>query len=440
MARSTARLAGCAFATSIALASVIACGTSNPSPGPPSPTVARGSIRPATPAPASPSGPALATTSPARPTPASPTGWEYLVQFPAIDASEVTAVTGTPDGFVAVGFEPAEGEDFFGLRQGVIWRSADGRSWTREVDAALANATLLEVVSLGETIYVIGLLSICRQLEENCRDLPEAGITVWRSDPVGWQRMPQSRTMRDALIDGAIAAHGQVVAFGSSGDDLSATVWLSDDGAEWEDVTQLAGMDPLSALAAGPEGFVAFGTRYRPASDTIETVAAFSADGRNFERASLPDGLDAVIQSATYGPAGFVAVGYDDEPAGIGLSAAALASTDGRSWTSADPHASLSGTGFHHVSALVDGYVAVGFTPSGAEGEREEAASWVSADGVTWRPLAPLAGAAYRQFDGASSGPPGVAVFALDYGDEVGEEESSSVRAWFAPLTRLPPP
>lgn len=364
--------------------------------------------------------------------------WRHLADFPALPASEVTAVTGTADGFLAVGFQPAEGEDFFGIRQGVVWRSADGLEWQRIIEPAFANATLLEVVALEDAVFVFGLLSICRQLEEDCTDLPESGITVWRSAAGGmWQRLPQSPTMRDALLDGVLAGRDQIIAFGSSGEDLAATIWLSTDGLAWEDVTELAGMDPLSAVAAGPEGYVAFGTRYLPETDTLETVAAVSADGRSFEPATLPAGLDAVIESVVHGPNGWVAVGYDDEPAGLGLSAAALHSADGRQWQPAQTHESFSGAGFHHVESTGEGYVAVGFLPAGLEGEREEARSWRSPDGLAWEPFGPLAGAAYRQFNGAGMGSPGLAVFAVDYEDATDEEASSTVTAWFAPAEAL---
>lgn len=449
MARTTARVAACAFAASLVVW-LSACAATSPSVPPTTPRSSPlgppvpGSVEPtgsvaASGLPVASASSALPTTV-IGPTPGATENadvWTYLADFPASGASEVTAVTGTADGFVAVGFEPAAGEDFFGLRQGVVWRSADGRSWERSVDPAFANATLLEVAALDERLYVFGLLSACGQMEEDCADIPEAGMTVWRSDPAGWQRMAQSPTMRDALLDGVVAGRGQIIAFGSAGDDLSATVWLSTDGTAWEDVTELAGMDPVSAMTAGPEGFVAFGTRYIAVSDTIETVAAFSADGRTFEPAALPAGLDSVIKSIAHGPAGFVAVGNDDEPAGFGLSAAALVSADGRTWRQADADATFTGAGFNHVSALPDRYLAVGFVPSGVQGEREEARSWVSAEGQRWQALAPLAGAEYRQFNGAASGPAGVAVFALDYLDDSDDQAISTIRAWFAPLEML---
>ncbi|HSH21175.1 MAG TPA: hypothetical protein VK992_00980 [Candidatus Caenarcaniphilales bacterium] len=376
---------------------------------------------------------------------ASPTAaadvWQYLADFPAGDAIDVAAVAHTGANFVAVGSEPAEPESFFGPRQGVVWTSDDGRVWQRNADEVFANATLLHVVVAGDTTYVFGLLSACAMGDEDCQDVPEAGMTVWRSTDGGWERLPQSRQLREAFLAGVLALGETVVAFGDREDvsgsgagELAATVWLSDDGAGFEEVTELVGMDPISAATAGPDGIVAFGTRLLPGTEQIETVAAYSDDGRSFELAGLPAGLDVVIESVVFGPSGFVAVGAPEDAETSGHLPTVLTSDDGRSWREVSLGGSFSRTTLHQAHALPDGYLLIGSEPSEADPQRDVALSWVSADGETWEPRAALAGGHYRMFNGSAVGPAGIVAFALDYEDETVEGPLSTIRGWFAPL------
>jgi len=365
-------------------------------------------------------------------------GWQYLSDFPAGSAIEVTGVTAHGDGFVAVGFEPYQGEGFGGRRNGVVWMSAEGRRWSREVPGDLASTSLLGVVSLGGQLYAFGEYSICPELsEEECLDAPDAGIAMWSSpDGMGWQRLALPDSLRTGILDGALTDGRQLIVHGSTGEELLGAVWLSPDGESWTEVRELAGVDPINALAAGAGRLVAFGIRYLPEEDDVEALAAWS-EGGAFAPALLPAGQRGVVQAVTWSEAGFSAVGLEYEPTGDGLASVALASADGVSWTAADPGQLPAGAGYQGVLAVPGGYLALGALPAAAAG-REQLFAWSSADGLEWREYGPLAGGAYRQLSSYGRGAAGVIAFASDFepSDELEpvEQELGTAHAWFLPL------
>ena len=390
---------------------------------------------------AAPSATPGSTTSPTAALTASPgTGaWQYLDDFPVGDAIEVTAVAYTAGGYIAVGSEPAEGQGFFGIRQGVVWTSADGIAWRRSTPEAFVSSTLLHVVEMAEASYIFGVRSICDLAEEECDDLPDAGVTVWTNDGTGWQRLPQSPVMQDAFLAGVVALEDTLVAYGDSGRNLQATAWTSTDGVTWAASTELAGMDPISAAAAGPEGMVAFGTRLVRDGGRIATVAAFSADGRTFEPADLPSGSDIVIESVAWGADGLVAVGADEEAQATGGKPAVLASADGRGWEALPLDDSFAATSLRQIRATPAGYLLIGSRPSPGDPQRDAGLSWQSADGRSWVGETPFGGAGYRLFNGSAAGSTGAVAVALDYEDETAEGPLTTVRVWYAPLSVLTP-
>ncbi len=381
------------------------------------------------------------TTSPTAAATASPvtSAWQYLDDFPAGDAIEVAAVTHTTGGYIAVGSEPAEGQGFFGVRQGVVWTADDGAAWRRSTPEAFVDSTLLHVVEMAQTPYIFGVRSVCDLADDECDDLPDAGVTVWTDDGTGWQRLPQSPVLKDAFLAGVVAMDDTLVAYGDSGQSLQATAWTSTDGVTWEASTELAGMDPISAAAAGPDGLVAFGTRLLRGSGRIATVAAYSVDGRNFEPVDLPSGLELVIDSVAWGAAGFVAVGADEEAQATGGKPAVLASLDGRSWEEVPLDDAFAATSLRQVRATPAGYLLIGSRPSRGDPQRDTGLSWQSADGRKWVGEALFGGGHYRLYSGSAVGPTGAVAVALDYQDEPATGPLSTIRIWFAPMLRLIP-
>ncbi|MEO8626217.1 MAG: hypothetical protein ABI452_05905, partial [Candidatus Limnocylindrales bacterium] len=128
----------------------------SPTPSPlgtpaPTPTDVGNATPPASPAPPTPSsgpsdGPGNGLFGP----------FAKLDSFPANGAFEVTDVNVTPSGLIAVGFGGINGADYYGLRQGIVWTSADGSNWVESVDPSLVNVTPIRVVSKGSDLYLAG--------------------------------------------------------------------------------------------------------------------------------------------------------------------------------------------------------------------------------------------------------------------------------------------
>ena len=409
-----------------------------PSPtGPPSPT--------AKPTPAQTTTPALSPSAATSPSPAgfpSPTvmagnPWQYLTDFPVDGAIEVSSLTGTPTGFVAVGYEPMPGDGYYGRRQGVVWRSTDGLAWERLAPVELELASLDQVVLLNDQLYAFGMLSACPYvIDDACTDMPEAGWTVWRSaDGASWTRLAQSPLLKSTLLDGVVAGSGLLVAHGSTGDELAAAVWLSSDGETWEETRDLAGMDPISAMTNGPNGLVAIGTQYVPSLEVTQALAAISADGRSFQQAQLPTGLPFLFESVASTDAGYVAVGHaEDEEQSV--MAAAMASADGLTWSAAPDNPDFADVRFEHVSAVPGGFVAVGSIPQETFG-LQIGSTWFSSDGLTWAEVGDLPQGVYQELGAAAPGPPGMAIFATDFDEQGADVVISTIHAWFAPAGGL---
>lgn len=369
------------------------------------------------------------------PTPATGAIWQALPDFPHSDAFDVTSVTAAPNGFVAVGFKAMPGEAFFGLRQGVIWRSTDGRTWEADPNPAFEFVTPEDVATIGDSLFVFGSKETCDPaLTVECVEPPDAGWGIWRSVLGGpWERLPPPESMRSGTMDGVVDAGGALVGFGWTGDESqSAIVWRSVDGVAWTETTDLAGMDPITAIAGMPTGLIAFGVRSSDDIGDLELVAAASTDGAQFAPVGAPRLAATTIQSIAVGPGGIVAVG-DGDDLDAGFRAVALHSADGLTWTEAQAaDGSFVGGTMHSVHALPQGFVALGVVPQQLDGTAI-GASWLSSDGLNWRTLGQFGGL-FSVIDSSTVGSTGVVAFTVTSQD-VGEGESAStVAAWFAPL------
>ncbi len=297
------------------------------------------------------------------------TVFRALPDFPAANAFEVTGVTASANGgFLAVGFGAQPGQDYFGLRQGIVWRSPDGITWQQTVEPQFANVSPLMVATMGSSDFVVGLLRTCPDFsEETCTEPPEAGNGIWRSTSGGaWERLPITPSMQTALsLDEIVVGPDRMAIAGTSGDESeAATLWTSPDGTTWTESTDLAGLDPIDTLAAGPPGFVAFGTVLADNEDFVTVHGATSPDGLHFNPVTVPAPINAAIVSSVAGATGMSAVGYGDNEE-FELSATALFSADGLAWiVAADTDGSFANSGMLEVLEVPTGYVALGFTPS----------------------------------------------------------------------------
>ncbi|MEX2547858.1 MAG: hypothetical protein WD830_08740 [Chloroflexota bacterium] len=373
------------------------------------------------------------------PTPFSGPVWEALADYPAGEAFEVTSVTSLVDGgFAAVGFQPIPGEGFFGRQQGVTWTSVDGRTWQSAVDAAFQFATLEDVVEFGGAIFVFGTIETCNiNLSEDCVEPPDSGSAAWRQTAgAAWERLPLPLSMQSGTMAGVVAANDHLLAFGWTGDEARSVVWTSVDGVTWSETADLAGMDPVSAMSAGPTGVVAFGNRLASELGDLELLATVSGDFNHFGRVDAPALASTIIQSVTMGGSGLVAVGDSDDE-DFNLNGVALHSADGLAWTQTSaPDGSFAGASLLSVHAVPNGYVALGRVPLLDEFGVVTGGSWFSSDGLSWRRLAPF-GERFTELDTSAAGTTGIVAFTVTQ-EESGEESViSTISAWFAPIEAL---
>ena len=169
----------------------------------------------------------------------------------------------------------------------------------------------------------------------------------------------------------------------------------ADAGLAWQTIAGVPG-GHLGAVAAGDGGWVAVGMLHWV--DGSESTLV-SSDGISWQRLTDPKLYERSWHaSVTYGPSGWVIVGrtYTDTPDTTRHEAAAWRSTDMATWTMAPfvPDLDLGCLnievpfeGMRDVVAGGPGYVAVGNDCVGA-------AAWTSKDGLAWRRVTDLPGAA----------------------------------------------
>ncbi len=380
--------------------------------------------------------PSGAPTAPSTPIPGSI--WQPLTDFPTAGAFEVTSVAATTTGFTAVGFAAMPGEDYFGRHEGVVWRSTDGRTWQGAADPALQFVTPEYVVAVGDTVFLIGTFDTCGlNLEEECQEPVDAGWVVYRSvSGAPWERLPQLAEMQNGSVDGATAANGSLVCFGSTGDESLPAIWTSPDGVSWNQTSDLAETEQVTAVAGSPSGLVAFGTAYSPELDDIALVVTASADGSHFGRTDAPQLAGAAIESVAVSAVGLVAAG-DIEDADFNATALALHSSDGLAWSQgAASDGSFAEAAGRAALTVPTGYVTVGIVADPNDVAMNSGASWFSGDGQSWRSLGPF-GSAFTDLDGSAAGSVGIVAFTVT---EVDTDVSvtSTISAFFAPVEALP--
>jgi hypothetical protein len=226
-----------------------------------------------------------------------------------------------------------------------------------------------------------------------------AGGPGWVGVGGGAWTSSDGRTWTPATVDGsdsamtAVAAGpGGYVAIGENHPtdaQGSGQIWFSADGLDWQIVGSgpafelgpcIEGCPSMIDVAGGPKGFVAFGYRTGGA-----TVAWFSSDGQRWE--TLPARTFEVAGSAVSpsgiaaGPSGFVIAGSIGSPGSDG--AAFWLSPDGRIWTHTGPDRTTKP--IERPFAVVaggPGFVAVGDCWDGDK--ICGATAWTSPDGAAW--------------------------------------------------------
>ena len=361
-----------------------------------------------------------------------------LDSFPASDAFEVTDVTATPSGFVAVGYGGLNGADYYGLRQGIVWTSVDGINWTETVDPGLVDVSPSYVVSNGTDLFMAGNLSACSGLDDTCTDVPQAGNGIWRSSNGGaWELLPQLADMQNGYFDDMLWAGDRLVVYGGAGENQTTTVWVSPDGSSWTSTTDLSGMDPVTSMAVSPAGLSAFGTSYDNSLGDVLLVGTASSDGMHFGLTNAPSMQGAGIDDLAAGPAAMVGVGYETTDL-FNNNGVAVSSTDGTNWTEATNNdGSFAGSTLQTVHALAaGGFVAVGSGQPDDNTGLSGGIVWFSADGSDWVRIGQLDGA-FSLLDASALGATGLVIFADEQVDLPDDSTVGIVHAWFAPLASI---
>ncbi len=334
-----------------------------------------------------------------------------------------------------MGAEPATGEGPDGIRQGVIWSSADGWQWQRDTVPDLYGASLDHVAVLDGEVFVLGFHSTCPASDDDCPEIELAGNAAWRGTAQsGWSRLELPSSLRHAAIDGVAVALDRLLIRTTVGDDVVATLWLTADGEDWQSTTDIAEMDYLAEVVGGGPGLVVLGARYDFTREVIETRIAHSADGQSFSESQLPAELAVAVEGAADGPAGLVAIGnvVTDDAAGAGVGV--LRSSDGETWTAERP-AELASTTVAALHPTDAGYLAIGTITLDPAGGSQAGLAWWSADGHAWQLIGALDEAPFNELSASALGPAGAVVFAVQLSDE-----RPVIHAWRGPAELLAAP
>ncbi len=361
------RLAG-SFAAILCL-SLAGCGTletNAPStPTPPVPVVT-------TPvAVASPSDVPQATPAPTAPEVA----WK-LVDLPdSAGVGAIADVVALPDTVVAVAAGGAAG------RNGVAWSSSDdGATWASEPLPGKAR-TIGRSIAWGDRVLTLG------EGDGDCAHPSVLGTWI-RDAAGGWTAAPFDPILCAGGIAQAATAGEHAVILGTGAGDVGFA-WSSADGLKWTDRSEpFEGRLPQGVAADGP-GFVAFGVGPFPGP----AWSARSADGSSWdEPVPLPGLAEAAIIGNPVVLGSEVVVFVGDPSGAIGM-----LRPDGSGGWRSELTNGLTRETLGRIAAVGDGLIALGGGETGPM-------AWISADGISWRPLDLPAEATESGVDAALNG------------------------------------
>ncbi len=293
--------------------------------------------------------------------------WERIADDTFDDPARMDAVVATDDGFVAVGSAGRTGDD------AAVWRSDDGRDWERVEgnDDAFAGGDMSDVTGSGDGLVAVGRVRVGGE------DETELEPGIWRSsDGDEWERVEDSDLpgmAADVSLNGVTVSDDGFVGGGvRSGE---AEVWRSDDGTTWERVESDAFEDGITVgeLAASADGYVATGSAGKLGEDATEAIW-FSPDGEEWEPVDVDLNPDLSVSGLDANSDGrFVAAGplFSDplaENQDATDTSEVWASADGRSWDllpfedEVEAQGSILGVG-----VFANGYIAVGTEEGSAQ-------------------------------------------------------------------------
>ena len=304
---------------------VAGCTSTSPPPSPPlsqapDPTPRASAAETSSEAPAPPPPPSFDPS-------AAPTGWIQVASFGGVgDLDVVGAVHAGGIYLIAGGVTAGQPGDETYRTEARLWRSADATSWT---GVALPDPIGLAVVALvpgpDEGFLLYGL---------RYSDDGDRRIAVLRStDGVDW--VAATTDVPDTLfVQDLVKAEAGYVLLTERSDDLGASLWLSFDGVSWErthDLTESSGWVQVADLAAGTQGFLAFGMHVPEAEGPWIRASAFSEDGREWVDVDQPFAQEDQLARVELAVSGF-AGGWVAAVAANDATARVFRSADGRTW------------------------------------------------------------------------------------------------------------
>ncbi|NJP96928.1 hypothetical protein HCN51_47180 [Nonomuraea sp. FMUSA5-5] len=271
-----------------------------------------------------------------------------------------------------------------GMGSYTVLTTTDGRSWTKRADLGnLTGATLRGfTISDGGTLFAGG--------DRAASDVDNQ-LVLMAAPPRGTAaRVPLGNVeglTRIARETNALTSHGgRYVAVGSASGD--AGLWTIRNWQSWKSMSLGGtGRQTLEDVTYGSRGWLAVGGT-EPNAGVTDPLLVTSTDGENWKRVDVtgdlarrPDQLYLRTDVVTAGKKGYVLAGESRDQSGA-TGAAMWFTPDTRKYTrSSKLPQGGAGVRVHDVTAVGDGYVAVGGS-GGADQERTVV--WYSEDGVNW--------------------------------------------------------
>jgi hypothetical protein len=259
-----------------------------------------------------------------------------------------------------------------------VFRSPDGRSWSE-----MGSVTGTDAAGITGPIAFDGSRYVAVGRESGGDTYAsQFNAAAWVSpDLQTWHKAPIQASFAGTAFSDIAANHGRFVGIGTN-QGMVASIWTSDDGLQWEPVT-----DPLTLPADGglePTAVEAVAGRFVLVGRIGERAAVLtSSDGRQWsEVTDVPEGGSS-LQGLVNGPSGLlsIAVAGDSVDIAPGVTEShfgAWTSSNGEHWNARPTDPSLLALQ-PSIAGTDRGYLVAGY-----DGPQLGPVIWTSADATHW--------------------------------------------------------
>jgi hypothetical protein len=374
-------------------------------------------------------------------------GWQLISNFPLDGAAQVNAIVAQAGGFVAVGTIADDTATCIAdINNGHVWTTSDGLTWVPAPADPFSQTDLTHLVTFKSAVYAFGFVGAFEEETAGCGPgANPTGVNIWRSTNSGtsWEHLQQSAAIAHATIGDVVVAGETLVLVGSQvdaeGNDVAAA-WSSSDALTWTAAELPPATSIMGSAAARENVVVGFGF------DPDFPLPWISRDGGGHwyeesidvagtENSDADTGLG--IEDVLATPAGYVAVGDVCCLGAAQIVPLAVTTPDGTQWQGA-PVPADTPQAMRLLGQLPGGLLAVGVRtyldeapPAGELGGR----SWTSADGKAWLAGPPFAELGDGNVTAMAVGTNGVALAGTTFVDAPTSGGDTGVRVWYAPLS-----